>query len=227
MSAMPGAGALQAVPFRQAPEMAAGREDKVGPNAIIQTRSALDEIVGIEARGAIFNACGFGLFGERDPDSMVEARIVNALNYEIGARLDAETAHAVMKRAGELTGDYILANRIPRPAQWLLRLFPRALAQRLLMKAIASNAWTFAGKAHVEAGADFIAIHDNPICLGKVGFSSCIWHAAVFRRLFQTLVDPRITIHETECVGWGSETCRFEIVRVRRARVAIQPRTRQ
>ncbi|WP_424993119.1 bacteriochlorophyll 4-vinyl reductase [Oceaniradius stylonematis] len=186
----------------------------VGPNAIIQTRTALDALVGADKRRAIFDAAGLERFADEDPDAMVEASTVNALNRQIAARLDAETAHAVMKRAGELTGDYILANRIPKAAQWLLKQLPGNIAQRALMAAIARNAWTFAGNARVERGAGFIAIQDNPICLGRNGFSSCVWHAAVFRRLFQTLVDPAITVQETECVGWGSEVCRFEIVRV-------------
>lgn len=214
MSAMPDAGTLDARPFADTPgdDVTEGRHT-VGPNAVIQTRAALDEIAGVNARRTIFAASGFGFLSERDPDGMVEARIVNALNYEVAAQLDPQTAHAVLRRAGELTGDYILANRIPKPAQGLLKRLPGPLAQRLLMAAIAKNAWTFAGHARIETGPDFIAIHDNPICLGKVGFSSCIWHAAVFRRLFTTLVDPAITIHETECVGWGGEACRFEIVR--------------
>jgi divinyl protochlorophyllide a 8-vinyl-reductase len=186
----------------------------VGPNAVIQTRAALDALAGRSARRSIFGAAGLERFADADPDAMIEADTVNALNRQIAAKLDAKTAHAVMKRAGELTGDYILANRIPKAAQWLLKQLPGNIAQRALMAAIARNAWTFAGNARVERGAGFIAIHDNPICLGKAGFSSCIWHAAVFRRLFQTLVDPAITIQETECVGWGSEVCRFEIVRV-------------
>lgn len=216
MSAMPDIGMPHDLPFA-APY---GLEDRghhtVGPNAIVQTRAALDELAGAGKRRAVFEASGFGFLSERDADGMVEARIVNALNDEIGRQLDAKTAHAVMRRAGELTGDYILAHRIPRQAQWLLKLVPRAFSQRLLIAAIARNAWTFAGQARVDVGGDFIAIHDNPICLGKVGFSSCIWHAAVFRRLFQTLVDRAISIHETECVGWGSDVCRFEIVRVTR-----------
>lgn len=186
----------------------------VGPNAIIQTRSALDALAGKPARRVIFGAAGLERFADTDPDAMVEADIVNALNRQIAVQLDAKTAHAVMKRAGEMTGDYILANRIPKAAQWVLKHLPADMAQSILLTAIARNAWTFAGHARVETGRDFIAIHDNPICLGKVGFSSCIWHAAVFRRLFQILIDPAITIHETECVGWGSDVCRFVIVRV-------------
>ena len=214
MSALPGAGTLAAEPFAARLARPADDHHTVGPNAIIQTRAALDELVGVATRRAIFERSGFGWLSDRDPDGMVEARIVNAVNYEVGAQLKPATAHAVMRRAGELTGDYILANRIPKPAQWLLKALPRAVAQRMLLAAIARNGWTFAGGAKIETGADFIAIHDNPICLGKVGFSYCIWHAAVFRRLFEMLVDPSITIHETECMGRAGEACRFEIVKV-------------
>ena len=214
MSAMPGAGTLDAMPFADAVDQATGFRHRLGATAIIQTRAALDEQVGVAARRAIFEACGPGVLDDLDPDGMVEARVINALNYEIGAQLGPEAAHAVMKRAGELAGDAFLADRIAKPLQWLLKALPRGLAQRLLMTVIARNAVVFAGQAHIETGSDFISVHDNPICLSQVGYSSCIWHAALFHRVFTILVDPRITIHETECVGWGSEMCKFEIVRV-------------
>ena len=79
------------------------------------------------------------------------------------------------------------------------------------MKAIAKNAWTFAGQAPVETGADWILIHDNPISQGGLGFSRCEWHVAVFSRLFATLVDPGIRVTETHCAGHGSEGCRFTV----------------
>ncbi|WP_306120604.1 MULTISPECIES: bacteriochlorophyll 4-vinyl reductase [unclassified Roseitalea] len=214
MSAMPDAGTLDARPFAEpaGAGVSAGRHT-VGPNAIIQTRAALDQIAGAGARQAILAAAGLASLSERDPDGMVEADIVNALNGEIAARLDAATAAAVMERAGALTGDYILANRIPGAAKRLLALLPAPLARRMLIRAIAGNAWTFAGQAQIDTGADFIAINANPLCLGRSGFSSCIWHVAVFRRLFTALVDPAMTIHETECVGHGGEACRFGIVK--------------
>lgn len=216
MSALPDDSVIDTEPFGWAKRHGARNAgpNLVGPNAIIQTRHALDELAGLAKRQEIFAASGFGFLSDRDPSAMVEADIVNALNYEIGAQLPADRAHAVMKRAGELTAQYILANRIPRAAQWLLRALPARLAQPILLRAIAANAWTFAGQARVDVSGRRIAIYDNPICLAKIGFSSCVWHSAVFRTLFQTLVDRRITIHETECVGWGAQACTFEIVRI-------------
>ena len=185
--------------------------NKVGPNAIIQTRKALNTLCGIARRSAIFEQAGLGALGDDRLCDLVDVGQVNALNQAIGQRLQPPLAHAVLRRAGELTGAYVLENRIPKPAHQLLKALPRAIAQRLLMKAIARNAWTFAGQARVETGADWILIHANPICQGRLGFSCCEWHVAVFSRLFRTLVDPRIRIHETHCNGQGSEGCRFTV----------------
>lgn len=184
---------------------------RVGPNAIIQTREALDEFCGTAKRTAIFEQAGLGTLADDRLRDLVDVGQVNALNQAIGQRLRPQVAHAVLRRAGELTGAYVLENRIPKPAHRLLKALPRAIAQRLLMKAIARNAWTFAGQARVETGADWILIHANPICQGPLGFSRCEWHMAVFSRLFETLVDPRIRICETHCIGQGSEGCRFTV----------------
>ena len=185
--------------------------NRVGPNAIIQTREALDALCGIARRTAIFRQAGLSALGDHRLRDLVGVGQVNALNQTIGQRLQPLLAHAVLRRAGEMTGAYVLENRIPKPAHQLLKALPRAIAQRLLMKAIARNAWTFAGQARVETGATWILIHANPICQGGLGFSCCEWHVAVFLRLFHTLVDPRIRICETHCTGQGSEGCRFTV----------------
>ncbi|MGD8956360.1 MAG: bacteriochlorophyll 4-vinyl reductase [Chromatiaceae bacterium] len=185
--------------------------DRVGPNAIIQTREALDALCGIARRTAIFEHAGLSGLGDDRLRHLIDVGHVNALNEAIGQRLRPLAAHAVLRCAGELTGAYVLENRIPGPAQRLLKALPGPIAQRLLMKAIAKNAWTFAGQAHVQTGADWILIPANPICQGGRGFSRCEWHVAVFLRLFQTLVGRRVRVSETHCTGRGSEGCRFTV----------------
>ncbi|MCU0829994.1 MAG: bacteriochlorophyll 4-vinyl reductase [Rhizobiaceae bacterium] len=188
---------------------------RVGPNAIIQTRAALDALCGIGARCLIFNAAGLQAWQADDPADMVPADIINQLNSEIGRGLPMAQAQAVMREAGRRTGDYILANRIPAAAQAVLTRLPRRIALRLLLKAVTRNAWTFAGSARVTSGmkgnAGWIAIEGNPICLGRSGFDHCHWHEAVFMRLFEALVSPHVMVRETACMGSGAPACRFEI----------------
>ena len=188
---------------------------RVGPNAIIQTRAALQDACDASMVARIFRDAGLGRWANADPDGMVPADSVNALNRAVALALDAGTAEAVMREAGRRTGDYILANRIPKLAQRLLRLMPGPLARRMLLKAIAKNAWTFAGSADIRTGADFIEILANPACLGRQGFEGCVWHEAVLERLFRALADPRAVVIETRCTGRGDPACRFEIRRQR------------
>lgn len=48
-------------------------------------------------------------------------------------------------KRGRLTASYLLANRIPKPAQIVLGLLPARIGLKLLLKAIGGHAWTFAG----------------------------------------------------------------------------------
>jgi divinyl protochlorophyllide a 8-vinyl-reductase len=57
-------------------------------------------------------------------------------------------------------------------------------------------------------------IADNPLVRGEVSQAPlCDWHAAVFRRLYSVLVDPRIEVRETACCACGDAACRFEVRR--------------
>jgi divinyl protochlorophyllide a 8-vinyl-reductase len=189
---------------------------RVGPNAIIQTRDVLDDACGVALRRRILDEAGLRLWQMQDPAGMVSADDVNALNARIAALLPEAQAAAVLDEAGQRTGDYIMAHRIPAVAQIVLRMLPARLSLRLLLKAVTQHAWTFAGSALVTSDADWrghgwIRIEDNPICTARSGFAACIWHEAVFRRLFSTLVSHRIRVRETQCTGRGDGACLFEI----------------
>ncbi|MCU0802464.1 MAG: hypothetical protein MUD11_11940 [Rhodobacteraceae bacterium] len=112
-------------------------------------------------------------------------------------------ADALLAAAGLAVGDYILAHRIPPLAQRVLRLLPAALSARLLARAIARHAWTFAGS----------------LLPGACDHPACHWHAAVFARLYQRLVWPDAAVTETHCAARGDATCRFVIVPGRKAAI--------
>lgn len=162
----------------------------VGPNAVIQLAAALADAP--EAARAIFTRAGLARLLDNPPDAMIDqsipARLFDALYAELPARDAAQIAH----RAGRLTGQYILANRIPRPVHYLLRALPRALAMRLLLKAIARNAWTFAGtgEVQVQPRAPQITLAGNPMPM-----PNAVWHVGVFEALFGALVsaETRVT----------------------------------
>jgi divinyl protochlorophyllide a 8-vinyl-reductase len=124
-----------------------------------------------------------------------------------------DQAPAILAEAGRRTADYILAHRIPRPAQVLLQALPRPLATRALTAAIRRHAWTFAGSGRFAAiGPGQFAIAANPVVAGERSDRPlCHWHAAVFEHLFRTLVDDRLRSAETSCCACGDPTCRFVV----------------
>jgi divinyl protochlorophyllide a 8-vinyl-reductase len=105
----------------------------------------------------------------RDASPTGFARAIGQYGYALQAAWYLAGARAVLREAGQRTAEYLLANRIPRPAQWLLRVLPASIGMRLLSRAMAQHAWTFAGSGHfrVRFGRPpEFTIDDCPLCRG-------------------------------------------------------------
>lgn len=182
---------------------------KVGPNAIIQLADVLADRLGLEERAASLRAAGLAHYLLRDPERMTDEREAAALHKAVQARR-AEDWDELSWEAGERTAEYLLANRIPGAAQWLLKRLPPAWGARLLVRSIRAHAWTFAGSgsfsARVEECAVTISIAANPIAM-----PGCPWHRGVFTRLFRELVSPRVLVRHDHCCAKGERTCTFVI----------------
>lgn len=183
----------------------ASRAGMVGPNAVIQVAHVLTGMEGEGIDGAgltarVFSRAGLGDLHLHLPRQMVPQETAARLHQAVQIELPAALAEQVAREAGKRTADYLLAYRIPRPVQWLLRLLPPSPSARLLLKAIKANAWTFAGTGQLEWSASshgaVIEIKDNPLAMHP-----CTWHMAVFETLFSTLVARQVEVHETACTG--------------------------
>ncbi|MDP2084868.1 MAG: bacteriochlorophyll 4-vinyl reductase [Gemmobacter sp.] len=184
----------------------------IGPNAILQHLPVLDAAIGPRQRDALLYLADVSA---PPPESgMIPQDDVARFHRFVRLYLP-DRADAVQRAAGLGTADYILAHRIPRPAQRLIRLMPAALGARVLAAAIAKHAWTFAGTGAfgISARAPLtFAIGRNPLAVAGRA-PSCVWHAAVFERLFARLVWPDVRVRETACCGCGDPACRFELTR--------------
>ncbi|RBP11318.1 divinyl protochlorophyllide a 8-vinyl-reductase [Roseiarcus fermentans] len=187
----------------------------VGPNAAIQLIGVLRARTDPETLRRILAAAGVPEWEARPPDRMVDERPVAALHRATRAGLDAEPGKAILTEAGSRTGDYILANRIPAAARAVLKPLPSWLSSRLLARAIATHAWTFVGSGRFRCDrGDGLAfeIAMNPFCAGESSADPvCVWHAAVFRRLFDALVSRNTRVVETHCCARGDPCCRFAL----------------
>jgi len=182
----------------------------IGPNAVLQHLPVLDAAVGARLRGALLHRAGVA---EPAPDcGMLPEAAVAPLHRAVWLFLPDQAA-AIQRDAGLAVGDYLLANRIPRPARALIRALPAGLGARLLAAAIAKHAWTFAGSGRFRVAGHrplTFEIAGNPLAQGP-SYPSCHWHAAVFERLFRRLVWPQARVIERECCAAGHAACRFEV----------------
>lgn len=194
------------------PEHPVGR---IGPNAIIRVAEALRNILGEEAATRVFSAAGLAPYLSTPPEEMVEEGAVSALHETLFAELGAEEAKRISWSAGLLTGDYLLANRIPPAAQRVLRVLPPAAASRILLKAIGNHSWTFSGTGtftYEAAHPVEVSIANCPICRRiEATQPVCDFYAGTFERIFRALVSRRAEVREVACQATGAPACRFEI----------------
>lgn len=213
-----------------APLAAAGSVARIGPNAITQVAAVLADTVGDAAGGALFAHAGISGHWAEPPTAMVDDRDVERLHAVLRAELGLTAARRIGWQAGVRTGDYLLAHRIPAPAQRVLKWLPAPLAGRTLLAAIRRHAWTFTGAGRFSAMPDprrartwRLTIAHGPIARAAAAKPSahntrephepvCDFYAATFERLFRTLVDPRTTVRELACEALGDPACVFELV---------------
>jgi divinyl protochlorophyllide a 8-vinyl-reductase len=191
---------------------------RIGPNAVIRVAEALLARGGSAAQRAVFHRAGLHAYLRQPPAAMIDEREVRQLHRALHDELGAGAANEVACEAGRRTADYLLAHRIPRIAQSVLRRLPAPLAARLLLSAVQRHAWTFAGSGRfaverVEArGARArFAIADNPLCIEATGPQpACAFYAATFERLFRVLVHAGTRVDEVACSAHGAPACLFE-----------------
>lgn len=188
---------------------------RIGPNAILRIIEALESASGTPVAREVLERAGLAAYLESPPIAMVEAREVRELHRALRETLGPEQARAVGRQAGRLTGDYLLANRIPPFAQTILRALPAPLAGRLLLKAIARNAWTFTGNGlftYSPGRPHRLRIAGCAICDGALSEEPlCDYYGATFEGLFQVLVAPRTRVMEVQCQAQGHPACTFEV----------------
>jgi divinyl protochlorophyllide a 8-vinyl-reductase len=208
---------------------------RIGPNAIIRLVEALDSSVGRERSHALFERAGQARHLAQAPADMVEEGDVTSLYTLLPRQFGPRLAAEVSGQAGWLTGDYLLAHRIPRPVQMLLHVLPAALAARVLLAAIARHAWTFVGSgsfsvrpapraAPAQTRGDWhtdgldcrprllLRVDHCPICRGSLQPApGCSYYASTFECLFVALVQRRARVREVECAAQGAPACLFEV----------------
>ena len=187
----------------------------IGPNAILRVADALAASPLAGQRTAVFDRAGLSHYLATPPQQMLPQTEVQRLHAALRQTLGWADAQRIAADAGRRTAHYLLAHRIPRPVQALLRLLPAPLAARVLLSAISRHAWTFAGSGRFTAQPGYpvvLTITQNPLCQGLHSEeAACAYYADTFETLFRTLVHRNSRVRETACEATGASACRFEI----------------
>ena len=170
---------------------------------------------GQSVAGLVFRAATLEHYLDVPPTAMVGEDEVLSLHRALHAQVGDARARSIGWIAGQRTGDYLLANRIPRFVQGVLKLLPAGFAAHALIVAIKRNAWTFVGTGifSVRPGRPIVLeVIGSPLCRGvrQVG-PARDFYAGTFERLFSRLVHPQATVVETDCAAQGAARCRFEV----------------
>ncbi len=187
----------------------------VGPNAITRIAEALTTSDGAEICRSVFAAANAERRLVVPPTQMVDEQEVARLQFALIEQLGVAKAARISREAGRLTGDYLLAKRIPRPIQTILKRLPRQLAAHILVRAIARNAWTFSGSGRFSFSFQprlRLAVTDSPICrLLRTKEPACHYFAGTFERVFREMLGPSARVFEIECEAAGAPACLFEV----------------
>lgn len=179
-------------------------------NMVLPLYDVLGEYKGTRARDEIFSEAGIRyLPGPEDP---VRERQVNLVHQGIRQRFPAQSKE-IFSEAALIAADVVAEYRIPASGKTMLRKLPWPLATWMLVRSAHQHAWTFGGsgqfKANTTAKMDLIG---NPSIRGAQSDKPlCHFHAALFQRLFRTLVHPRMICVEHKCEAAGDDCCRFEL----------------
>lgn len=188
---------------------------RIGPNAIIQTVAALKENCGSARAEEILYAGGQPHLVDHLPTHMVNEQEFLSLIHLLLNQVGSEQTRHILERSGHLTGDYVLAYRIPKPFQRLLtwRIVPRHLSLSLLMTAIAKSAWTFVGSGQFR----FVGGNERTISITnrapdqEIPPEICSFYGGTFAKLVQVLIDAHMVVCPTTNENNKTTRCAYRI----------------
>lgn len=184
---------------------------RIGPNAVLQTLRALEEMEGAALSRAVATDAELPLDW---PEGLIPEDWFLRVIASVRGRLPARRAEAVLARSGELTAAYVTAHRIPAPFRKLLAVLPARVAIPLLLRAFGRHAWTFAGSGQFSFEGPYpgtIVLTDGPTCrVPTPAPRGGRYYEAAFQNLL-TLASPDVAVFETACRASGDLACRFEI----------------
>jgi divinyl protochlorophyllide a 8-vinyl-reductase len=196
-------------------ELATMPAARIGPNSIIQTVAVLREVFTPDELRALLTGETAGYLSHLPHEMIPEVQFHELVDL-LTAQLGVERAGEILYRSGELTADYVRANRIPAPIRTVLALLPAPISLRVFLPAISKHAWTFAG-----SGAFHFSIGRTPLVsigksvnrdTSKIAAVLCRYYCGAFTQMLRRVVSSRINLREVACQARSGSACVYQIV---------------
>jgi divinyl protochlorophyllide a 8-vinyl-reductase len=187
------------------------RRGFMSPLAVLELVRSVEDMVGSDARDEALREALIHRLPA--PDEPVREDTAARLHRAV-RRLWPEDADALLRRAGEEAGRYVLEHRLPDRGRQLLLRMPRSAAAWLFARRTQQQAWTFAGSGRfvIESAGQF-SLLDNPLVRGETADRPiCSYHSGLFERQFRVVVHPGIRCVETACLAKGDAACVFRLL---------------
>jgi divinyl protochlorophyllide a 8-vinyl-reductase len=182
----------------------------VAPQVALEILAEAEARLGRQALAPLLSETG--LSRPPGPTEPLPEAMAQALHAALRRQHPAE-APDILAAAGRATADDLIAKQLSARAQTMLSSGPWTIAAWLLGRWATQNSWTFAGSAvFVPIASLEFEMVGNPLIRGETSPTPiCRFHEALFERLFQRLVDPRLICREIECQATGAPACRFAV----------------
>lgn len=183
---------------------------RMGPNAIIQTVLALHDRFGEPQARTLLVQSGQSQWAAHLPEEMIDEAAFHTLVQALVAQVGAEQTAQILHDAGQRTADYLLAHRIPRFFQRLVRMLPRRVGLWLLLQAITQHAWTFVGSGQFR-----FRVSQQPTLQLRITYPSvpvvASFYGGTFTRLIHALIDQRAMVSASTSQDTGSIDCLYTL----------------
>ncbi len=200
------------------------RRGFMSPLAVLELVRAVEELLGADAKAEVLREAL--IHRVPGPDEPVREDKAARLHKTV-RRLWPEDADALLRRAGEEAGRYVVDHRLPDRGRQLLLRMPRSAAAWLLSRRMEQQAWTFTGSGRfLVESAGRLSLLDNPLVRGeKANRPICFYHAGFFEKQFRAVVHPGIRCIETACEAKGDPACVFRLLTPAEAAADLSPLT--
>jgi divinyl protochlorophyllide a 8-vinyl-reductase len=183
---------------------------QVAPELVRDVVTAVQDRHGSAAATALLQAAG--LQALPGPGQSIDQSIARDLHRALRRTMPDDCVD-VLYQAGQATADALISTQLSPRAMTMLKTGPWTVAAWLLGRWARQNSWTFAGSGKFVPLARLeFDLSDNPLIAGESADSPlCLFHEALFERMFQRLVEPNLICREVSCAGMGAPSCRFVV----------------